>query len=155
MGRKSKPQDQTVVVIDDEEDAAAKIKLPSTSSSGPPANENDAKGTNTTATEPVISSTNGTGEVQKKEEEDGEDSTTKEGESKTDGPGPATLQPKKRKINAADLAMCTLAIAADVRTGLQETGYVREYEYDDIHEVVMDKLYPDADWGDDEDLLLN
>lgn len=60
---------------------------------------------------------------------------------------------KRRKINAADLAICTLAIASDISAGLQETGYVRDYEYDDIHEVVVDKLYPDPDWGEDEDLM--
>lgn len=60
---------------------------------------------------------------------------------------------KRRKINAADLAISTLAIASDINAGLQETGYVREYEYDDIHEVVVDKLYPDPDWGEDEDLM--
>ena len=60
---------------------------------------------------------------------------------------------KRRKINAADLAICTLAIASDISAGLQETGYVRDYEYDDIHEVVVDKLYPDPDWSEDEDLM--
>lgn len=69
------------------------------------------------------------------------------------GSDSAAPQGKRRKINAADLAICTLAIASDISAGLQDTGYVRDYEYDDIHEVVVDKLYPDADWGDDEDLM--
>ncbi|TFJ84751.1 hypothetical protein NSK_003783 [Nannochloropsis salina CCMP1776] len=68
--------------------------------------------------------------------------------------GPVTPPSKRQKINAADLAICTLAIASDISTGLRETGYVRDYEYVDIHEVVVDKMFPDADWGEDQDLIV-
>lgn len=68
--------------------------------------------------------------------------------------GPVTPPSKRQKINAADLAICTLAIASDISMGLRETGYVRDYEYVDIHEVVVDKMFPDADWGEDQDLIV-
>lgn len=60
--------------------------------------------------------------------------------------------PKKRKINAADLAVQTLALAAEIQRGRAEVGLVREAEYDDVHMVYMDKLHPDPEYGEDEDL---
>lgn len=74
-------------------------------------------------------------------------------EEQVDDGNNTEIKPKKRKFNAADLAICTLAIASDISKGLGETGYVRDYEYEDIHEVVVDKLHPDEDWGEDEDLM--
>lgn len=70
---------------------------------------------------------------------------------------PPEAQPplkKKRKINAAHLAITTLALAAGIQEGRAVTGLVREAEYEDIHDVFMDKLHPDPDYGEDEDLCL-
>ena len=65
-------------------------------------------------------------------------------------------QPKKKKpkVTAVDLAISALAIAADVSAGLKEVGCIDEWDYRDIHDVIVDRMFPDPDWGEDEDLLM-
>jgi hypothetical protein len=42
----------------------------------------------------------------------------------------------------------------DVHRGLSEVGLVHEDDYRDIDDIVVEKLYPDEDYGSDEDLVL-
>lgn len=86
----------------------------------------------------------------------GETPQEQEGQTQEQAHGDPPQEPaqKKRKINAADLAMQTLALASEIQKGRAEVGLVRDAEYGDIHEVFMERLHPDPDFGEDEDLCL-
>ena len=86
----------------------------------------------------------------------GETPQEQEGQTQEQAQGgpPQEPAPKKRKINAADLAMQTLALASEIQKGRAEVGLVRDAEYGDIHDVFMERLHPDPDFGEDEDLCL-